>query len=146
MKWIRAQVKPFLKFGTVGLVAAAVDIGLFNVLNFYFQELSFRGAPIYAKIISVILSTLVAWLGNRSWTFRASRQQNHFKELFEYFVVAAGGLIIAILPLWVSHYLLGYTSVLADNISANIVGLGLATVFRYLLNKYWVFSATRSKS
>jgi len=38
---------------------------------------------------------------------------------------------------------LGYTSVLADNISSNVVGLFLGAVFRFVLYRYWVFSPTR---
>ena len=46
--------------------------------------------------------------------------------------------------LWVSHYGMGFTSVLADNISANVVGLGLGAVFRFSLYRYWVFSPSRA--
>jgi len=39
----------------------------------------------------------------------------------------------------VSHYALGFTSPLADNIAANVVGLGLATAFRFWSYRRWVF-------
>ena len=39
-----------------------------------------------------------------------------------------------------SHDVLGLTSRLADNISANLVGLALGTVFRYLTYKRFVFA------
>jgi len=43
--------------------------------------------------------------------------------------------------LWFSHYALGLTSVLADNISANVVGLALGTMFRFWSYRKWVFPA-----
>jgi hypothetical protein len=40
----------------------------------------------------------------------------------------------------VSHYALGFTSPLGDNIAANVVGLGLATAFRFWSYRRWVFT------
>ena len=40
----------------------------------------------------------------------------------------------------ISHDVLGLTSRLADNISANIIGLALGTIFRYLTYKRFVFT------
>ncbi|WP_246159946.1 hypothetical protein [Microbacterium rhizomatis] len=39
-----------------------------------------------------------------------------------------------------SHYLLGFTSQLADNISGNVVGLVLGTAFRFAAYRWLVFS------
>jgi len=49
------------------------------------------------------------------------------------------GLGIGLGCLWISHYALGLTSPLADNISANVVGLGLGTLFRFWSYRKWVF-------
>jgi len=58
-------------------------------------------------------------------------------------VVSVGGLLISLLCLWVSHYLLGLTSLIADNISTNIIGLGLGTSFRFIMYRYWVYGHHR---
>ena len=47
---------------------------------------------------------------------------------------------IALLCLGVSHYVLGFTSPLADNIAANVVGLVLGTAFRFYAYRTWVFT------
>jgi hypothetical protein len=47
---------------------------------------------------------------------------------------------ISNLCLVVSHDLLGLTSLIADNISANVVGLGLGTAFRFLTYRRYVFA------
>lgn len=133
-----------LKFGVVGLIGFFVDVGVFNALRLgasghghFFQE------PIGAKIISVTVATLVTWFGNRYWTFREHRRKNFVLELFEFAVVAVGGLLIALLCLWISHYVLGFTSLVADNISSNVIGLVLGTAFRFLLYRYWVYGHHR---
>ena len=59
-----------------------------------------------------------------------------------FFVVNAIGLLIAMACLWVSHYLLGFRSALADNISANVVGVGLGNIFRYLMYRLVVYRVT----
>jgi putative flippase GtrA len=143
--WLSDQVRPFLKFGAVGIVALLVDIGLFNaILQLEGAAVEDSYLPLIAKVCSVSVSTIVAWLGNRWWTFRSSRHKRFLLELLEYALVALGGMAIAVTCLWISHYLLGFTSILADNISANVVGLVFATAFRYLLNRYWVFHEARS--
>jgi len=54
-------------------------------------------------------------------------------------VLNAVGLGIALSCLWTSHYLLGLDSPLADNISANVIGLFLGTTFRFWSYRRWVF-------
>lgn len=54
-------------------------------------------------------------------------------------LVNVGGMLVAVLTLWFSHYVLRLTSPLADNISANVIGVGLGTIFRYVAYRYWVF-------
>lgn len=136
-----------LKFGLVGLIGFAIDVTIFNVLRSAAPGSdSFFYGPIGAKIVSVTVSTIVTWFGNRLWTFRSTRRHNFVLELVEFATIAVLGMGISLACLWISHYVLGYTSLLADNISANVIGLGLATSFRFLLYRYWVYGAHRSDS
>jgi putative flippase GtrA len=138
-------LRPALKFGAVGLVGYAVDVGIFNALSLgLFGHGAFIQSPIGAKIISVALSTLVSWLGNRYWTFSQNRRRNIALELLEFTAVAIVGLGISLGFLFLSHYVLGFTSLLADNISGNVVGLFFATAFRFLIYHYWVYGANRA--
>ncbi len=56
-------------------------------------------------------------------------------------LLAVNGIAFAIpaVCLAFSRYTLGYDSVLADNVSANVVGLALATATRWLLYRRVVF-------
>jgi putative flippase GtrA len=134
-----------LKFGLVGLCGYVVDLGLFNALRLgALGQSHYLQGPIGATIISVGIATLVTWFGNRYWTFRARRRSNIALELFEFVVVSVLGLLVSLACLWVSHYALGFDSLLADNIAKNVVGLGLSTGLRFLLYHYWVYGSQRS--
>lgn len=137
-------VRYALKFGVVGLIGFFVDVGIFNALRLGAagDDHFFQG-PIGAKIISVAVATVVTWFGNRYWTFRQHRRKNFVLELFEFAAVAVAGLGIGLLCLYISHYVLGFSSVLADNISGNVIGLVLGTAFRFLLYRYWVYGHHR---
>lgn len=126
-------------FGFVGGVAFIVDVGLFNLLRFGPGEL-LEAKPLTAKVISVVVATLVSWVGNRYLTFSARRTENRIKELIGFGIVNVGGLLIALGCLWFSHYILEFTSPLADNISGNVVGLILGMVFRYFAYRHLVFT------
>lgn len=134
------------KFGAVGLVGFAIDVTVFNLLRAtIFDPDQVHAGPLYAKIVSTVLAILANWVGNRYWTFGRYRQSRTLREGFEFFAVSLAGMGIGLACLWFSHYVLGYTSVLADNISSNIIGLGLGAIFRFLLYRYWVFSPTRMR-
>jgi putative flippase GtrA len=95
--------------------------------------------PAIATVISTSLAIITNWIGNRHWTFRSDRRHNWVREGFEFAVASVGGMIISLSCLLVSHYLLGFESLLADNIAKNVVGLALGTAFRFTLYRLWVF-------
>lgn len=136
---IIAKLTELIKFGSIGGLAYIVDTGLFNLLRFGPGEI-LGDKPLTAKVISAVVATLVAWLGNRYWTFSTKRNSNSARELVQFAVVNVGGMGVALLCLWFSHYVLGLTSPLADNISANVVGVFLGMIFRYVLYSRWVFT------
>ncbi len=127
------------KFGVVGLVALVVDVGLFNLLRFAGGEGPLYDKPLTAKVVSVIVATTVAYIGNRIWTFSDRGRTGVAREYLLFFVLNGIALLITLSCLWFSHYALGLTSPLADNISANIIGLGLGTLFRFWSYRKWVF-------
>jgi len=128
------------KFGFVGGVAYVVDTGLFNLLMYGPGKLLLEH-PTAAKVISAAVATVVAWLGNRYWTFARRRRQAAGRELVMFVAVNVGGMLVTVATLWFSYYVLGLTSPLQVNISANVVGVGLATIFRYVMYRFWVFTA-----
>lgn len=136
---MRARALELIRFGSVGALAFVVDTGLFNLVRFGPGQL-LEHKPITAKVLSVAVATLVAWLGNRYWTFAERRTASRARELVLFGVVNVGGMGVAVACLAVSHYVLGFTSPLADNIAANGVGLVLGTTFRYVAYRSVVFT------
>ncbi len=135
---VRMLVHEIAKFGIVGALAFVIDVGLFNVL-LYGGVLTDR--PITAKIVSVALATTFAYFANRFWTFRHRGRTNMGREYALFFLLNGIAMIISVTCLWFSHYVLGLDSPLADNISANVVGVALGTLFRFWSYRRWVFPA-----
>ncbi len=129
------------KFGTVGLMALVIDVGLFNLLRFAGPggEGVLFEKPLTAKLLSVIVAITFSYFVNRHWTY-GDRDRTGFRREYVLFLVVNGiATFIALLSLWTSHYALGLTSPLADNISANVVGLALGTIFRFWAYRTYVF-------
>ena len=152
---IDVLIREMLKFGVVGAVAFVIDLGGYNLLVFgpRLQGVLDDGItggvlndkPLTARIISASLATLVAWLGNRLWTFRhrRNRQAAHELALFVSFNVAA--MVISVLCLGFSRYVLDLHSQLADNL-ANVVGIGFGTLFRFWSYRRYVFAGNLAES
>ncbi|GAB3679327.1 GtrA family protein [Angustibacter aerolatus] len=134
-------VREMVKFGAVGAIAFVVDLGTFNLLRFGLGDGGpLEHKPLTAKVISATLATLVAWLGNRLWTFRHRRRASAGHELLLFVGFNVAGMAIALGCLAFSHYVLDLRSARADNLSANGVGLVLGTLFRFWAYRTFVFS------
>lgn len=123
------EVVGFLIVGGVNLL---VEIAIFNVLR--------EGAgPVEGKVAATIVGSVSAFVMNRYWTF-AHRPKTGLRREFGTFAVAA---VIAIvlngLVVGGARYALDIRDSLGLNI-ANLVGIAVATVFRFVAYKYWVFA------
>jgi putative flippase GtrA len=126
------------KFGTVGGVAFACDLAIYNVL------LRLGTETLTAKTISTLLAATVAFTGNRFWTWRHRERRGLAREYTQYFLLNAVGLTIGLSCLAISHYGLGriwpaLQTPLADNISGQLVGTALGTLFRFWSYRRFVF-------
>lgn len=136
---MRSLVTQLSKFGLVGLVGLVIDVSVFNALILTVLSVeNLHEGPLVAKIISTSIAIVANWLGNRYWTFGATKR-HWLREGVEFGLVSIGGMLISLGCLWVSHYALGFVSPLADNIATNVVGLALGTAFRFTLYRVWVF-------
>ncbi|GAA4837824.1 GtrA family protein [Luteimicrobium xylanilyticum] len=138
----RDRLAELAKFGSVGALSFVVDMGLFNLLQFGPGHL-LAEKPLTARVVSVAVATLVAWVGNRLWTFSERRTENRPRELAGFVVVNVGGLLIGIGVLALFVYVLGLDSPLEKNV-ANILGIGLGTIFRYFAYRHLVFTGDRT--
>ena len=135
--------RELVKFALVGGIAYIVDITLFTLLKTTVLE----PKPVTAKIVAVLIATIVSYVLNREWSFRTrgGRERHHEAALF--FLVCGIGLVINATPLWISRYVLDLqvpeVSLLvqeaADFASANVVGTLLAMIFRWWAFRRYVF-------
>ncbi|GAA3293306.1 GtrA family protein [Arthrobacter citreus] len=139
---VRKVVRRLGSFSLVGTVAFLVDISLYNVL----ASTVLDDSPIAAKVASVAVATTVSWLGSRYLTFRRTRGRSIRSETLLFALTNFVGLLIATGCLYVSHYLLGFDSQLADNISGNVVGVIAGNIFRYFAYRYIVFTTAEERA
>jgi putative flippase GtrA len=133
-----ALVRELSKFGTVGGIAFAIDLAIFNVL----LQAGFE--TLLAKTISTVLATTVAFIGNRYWTWRHRPHTNMARQYTVFFLLNGVGLGIGLSCLTISHYLLGsiwpeFQTPLADNISGQFVGTAAGALFRFWSYRRFVF-------
>jgi putative flippase GtrA len=129
------------KFGLVGLFTLVIDVGLFNLLRYggVDGEGVLYDKPVTGKLISTAVAITVSYFANRHWTFADRARTGFAREYVLFFAISGAAMLIALATLWTSHYALGLTSPLADNISANVVGLVLGTIFRFWAYRKFVF-------
>ncbi len=136
---LRGGGRLLARFGIIGALAFVIDVGTFNIAR-HALELG----PLTSKTTAVVLATTFAFAGNRSWTF-AQRQRRHAGSAYILFFAANGvALLISLACLTTSTYVLGLDSALAENVSANVVGIGLGTIFRLWAYERWVFPSQPS--
>jgi putative flippase GtrA len=141
---LRGLVRELGKFGTVGAISFAIDTVIFNLL------LGSGAETLVAKLVSTVVATTVAFLGNRFWTWRHRTHANMARQYTMFFVLNAIGLGIGLGCLAISHYGLGsiwpaFQSRLADNLSAQIVGTAAGTLFRFWSYRRFVFPDTADR-
>ena len=129
------------RFGVVGIGAFIIDVGLFNLLVHAGSPGILEDKPLTAKTISAVVATIFAYQVNREWTWKNRQRRGWVREYSLYFLLNAVGLGITLIPLAISRYALNLESALADNIAANIIGVGLGTLFRFWAYRRWVFPA-----
>lgn len=126
------------KFFSVGLVAYIVGVGGFNTLV-HLKNAPLASKPLTASVISGVISILVAYFGNRHWTWKDRQRTGAQREITLFFVINGIALVFGVLCLSVSRYVLGFDSFLADNIAANVIGVGIGTLFRFWTYRTVVF-------
>lgn len=132
----RRIAREVAKFGAVGAIGFLVNVAVFNLCIHTFQL-----APIRSGVISQVVAIGTNYLGNRYWTYRDTDKQRLHRETVLFFFYSGIALVIENAVLALSHYGLGYTSTLADNVAKNVIGLGIGTLFRFWAYRSRVFRA-----
>lgn len=122
----------FLVVGGIGLVVTNLAYGLLHG----------RGAgPVTSATIATIIASIVTYVGNRYWSFRHRERTGVAREGGIFLVLNGVGILIQDAAVAFNAYVLGLPhNKLAEVIALN-TGIALATVFRFLSYRRWVWQA-----
>lgn len=140
---IAIKHRELVKFAFVGGTTFVVDTAVFVALKTTVLE----PKPVTAKIIAVLVATIVGYVLNREWSFRTRGGRERHHEAALYFAISGVGMAINAAPLWVSRYVLDlqvpdvsrFVMEVADFTSAQLVGTLLAMLFRWWAFRRYVF-------
>lgn len=141
----RAHTPELIGFLLVGGAGYVVDVALFNLLQT--QALLGSQRPILARTLAVIAAIAVNYVGNSRWTWRhrfavvssPRGRLDRRREIVLFFLFSGIGFGFSVAALAISRYVLGFDGRLADNISANVIGTALGTIFRFVAYQRIVF-------
>lgn len=140
MAWLVALVRrlwrELLGFGAVGVVGYIADAIVINLLYH-------RVPSVLASAIAISVSTVIAYLGNRFWTFRRRDRRETGAEFGLFALVSAGGFLITVGCVWFTEHVIGADSRLAVNLAQLGAGQVLGTLFRFWACHRFVFPETR---
>ncbi len=128
-------IRELAKFGTIGAIAFVIDVGGLNFLQY-----GLHWGTLTSKVIATGVATTFAYFGNRFWTYRHREQSGLAREYFLFFLLNGVALLIGLLCIGFTRYTLELTDPLSINV-ANLIGIGLGTLFRFWSYKKWVFLA-----
>ena len=135
--------RELVKFALVGGTAFVIDTAIFALL----KTTVLAPKPVTAKILAVLVATIVGYVLNREWSFRTRGGRERHHEAALYFAISGIGMLINAAPLWVSRYVFDlqvphvsrFTMELADFTSAQIIGTLIAMLFRWWAFRRYVF-------
>jgi putative flippase GtrA len=134
------------KFIAVGGVATLVALALFNLLVHGLpggEPGPMHASPLPAYVIANLVGMVISYRGSRSWAFRHREPVGVAGGMLSYFVINTVTMAIPLLCLAFSRYVLDLDSALADNVSANVVGLALGNAARFWAFRRYVFLSRR---
>ena len=122
------------KFGTVGAIAFAVNFGVMNALLFAYKD-----KQLVASLVSTVVATFVAYIGNRYWTYKDRDKIDRRQEMFFFFLINGVAAVIELVFVFITKYGFGQNGKLAMNIAKYGFGLPLGMLFRLFCYRTFVF-------
>ncbi|MFG3529450.1 GtrA family protein [Streptomyces sp. NPDC047917] len=123
------------KFGVVGGVGLVVNIAVSNLLWRYTDIPTVR-----AGLLATFVAVLGNYIGFRYWTYRDRDKSGRTRELTLFLLFSAVGAVIETGVLYTATYGFGWDTPLQSNVF-KILGIGIATLFRFWSYRTWVFKA-----
>ena len=125
-----ALLREFVKFTGVGFVSA---VGHYGLLIALVQVAKVSAVP--ASAAGALLGAWINYKLNYRYTFRSTRR--HREAVLRFALVAAVGLVLNTLFMWVGVELIGLHYLLSQ-----VVTTGLVMIWSFGANRYWTFQAS----
>lgn len=138
MRRVLGEVVRFLLVGGLATIVSFVGFNAF-VHGMLLGSAPLHDRPVTAYVLVNAVAGVVAYAGMRLWAFRGRDGGDPASGLVRFFGLGALTMAIPVLCLWVSRHVLGLDSPLADNLAANVVGLGLGAATRFWVFRRYVF-------
>jgi putative flippase GtrA len=165
------EAERFIKFAAVGAFGFVVDFGIFNLLINPFLVWLAPGtglhvmlaglgispeqivdlAPTFAGTVSFIAAIVSNFVWNRYWTYPDSRTKSIRRQLVQFTVVSAAGIVIRAPILTFTHQpftrlaerVLPSMSTYAVRIGKNLalmLAVGVVMFWNFFINRYWTYN------
>ncbi|MEU5695377.1 GtrA family protein [Actinosynnema sp. NPDC020468] len=127
--------RELIRFAVVGGTTFLIDNGVWYALKLTVLQ----DKVVTAKFIAVLVAVIASYVLSREWSFhtRGGRERHHEAALF--FVVSGLGIGVNLLPLYVSRHVFDLHNEIADFASGSVIGMLLATAFKYWAMRRYVF-------
>ena len=136
----RLVVTEISGFGVVGGLAFLVDLGVFQLIYVHTDA-----GAVLAKLASTIVSSTVAYVGHRYWSFSHRARTGVRREYVIFTIINAITLLISLGIVAFVRHGLDQSSALVLQM-ANVGSIAVTTVIRYLAYRQWVFPAPEPAS
>ncbi|MFF5726697.1 GtrA family protein [[Kitasatospora] papulosa] len=128
-----------VKFGAVGALGLVVNIAVSNLI-WRTTEIPVVRAGLMGTVVAILFN----YVGFRYWTYRDRDKTGRTRELTLFLLFSAVGAVIETGVLYVATYGFGWDSPVQSNMF-KILGIGIATLFRFWSYRTWVFRALPAK-
>lgn len=126
------------KFLTVGAIATVVAFVIFNGLV-HGGSAPLNDRPQLGYFLANCVGMMISFRGTRDWALKHRDVRHPDGGRTAFLVINLVTMLIPMACLWISRNVLGLDDPLSDNIAANVIGLGMGTVVRFLLFRQYVF-------
>ena len=127
-----------IKFAIVGATTFIIDSAIFYTLKLTVLE----PKPVTAKVIAGIVAVIASYILNREWSFRDRGGRERHHEALLFFGVSGVGVVLAMVPLWMSRYVFHLqvptVSLTVENI-ADFLSAYLIGTLRQMASRFWAF-------
>jgi putative flippase GtrA len=147
MRW-RRRLAEVARFLAVGGVATLVALFLFNLLVHGYTPGAHPPLEHHAVLGYVVANSigmLISYRGSRSWAFKHRETTHPDGGRTAYFGINLATMALPVACLWFSRSVLSLDDPVADNLSANVIGLAMGTAARFYLFRTLVFTQPRHR-